>query len=75
VRAANAERWLASQFYGTDLSTDDDRTAWDAAWRDRPLRRLVNPVQIDVSPTQNDDWGDITRVDIAIDPPQFESSV
>ena len=25
-------------------------------------------------PTPNDNWGDITRVDIAVDPPQFESS-
>ncbi|MFN2510543.1 MAG: hypothetical protein ABR568_03755 [Pyrinomonadaceae bacterium] len=58
-----------------NLSIDDDRTAWDTAWRDRPLRRLVNQVQIDVSPTPNDDWGDITQVDIAIDPPQFETSV
>jgi hypothetical protein len=57
-----------------DLSIDDDRTAWEAAWRERPLRRLVDPVQIDVSPTPNDNWGDITRVDIAIDPPQFEGS-
>ena len=58
-----------------NLSIDDDRTAWDAAWRGRPLRRLVNPVQIDVSPSPNEDCGDITRVDIAIDPPQFEGSV
>ena len=58
-----------------NLSIDDDRTSWDAAWRDRPLRRLVNPVQIDVSQSPNEDCDDITRVDIAIDPPQFEGSV
>ena len=42
---------------------DDDRTEWDNAWRNRELRRFVNPIQIDVSPTPNNDWGDVTRVE------------
>jgi hypothetical protein len=59
----------------TETLIDDDRTEWDNVWRNRPLRRLVGPVQIDVAPSPNHDWGDVTRVDIAIDPPQFESGV
>lgn len=52
--------------------TDNERTEWDAAWRSRPLRQLVNPVQIHVVPTVNDDWGEVIGVEIAPDPPQFE---
>jgi hypothetical protein len=58
-----------------DSSADEDRTEWDTAWRNRPLRQLVNPVKIDVSPTPHEDWGIVTRVEIAVDPPQYESSV
>jgi len=50
-----------------DLSTDDDRTEWDEAWRNRPLRQLVCPVQIDVTPTPNHTFGNVTHVDIAAD--------
>lgn len=50
---------------------DDDRTEWDEIWRNRPLRQLVNPVQIDVAPTEDDTWGKVMRVEIAADPPQF----
>ena len=69
--AQSIVRWLHNSME-VDLVIDDDRTEWDAAWQNRPLRRLVNPVQIDVSPTPNDNWGDVTRVNISIDPPQFE---
>jgi hypothetical protein len=50
---------------------DDDRTEWDKAWRERPLRRLVNPVPVDVAPTPDPAWGKVLRVDVAADPPQF----
>ena len=60
----------------TELSIDDDdRTEWDNAWRNRELRRFVGPIQIDVSPTPNDDWGHVTRVEIVSDPPQFANSI
>ena len=55
----------------TEVPIDDDRTEWDSAWRNRPLRRLVNPIQIDVTPTPNGDWGDVTHVEIVSDPPQY----
>jgi hypothetical protein len=58
-----------------NLSTDDERAEWDEAWRNRPLRRLICPVQIDVAPTQNHPFGNVTHVDIAADPPQFIDSI
>ncbi len=54
-----------------DFSTDDDRAEWDRIWRNRPLRQLVNPVQIDVAPSPDHEFGELTRVDVAADPPQF----
>ena len=57
-----------------DLSHDDDRTEWDEAWRNRPLRQLIRPVQIDVAPNPNHTFGNVTRVDIAADPPQYLNS-
>ena len=58
----------------TESSIDDSRTEWDNAWRSQPLRRLVNPIQIDVSPTPKDNWGTVTHVDIVSNPPQFADS-
>lgn len=56
------------------FAEDEDRTEWDRAWRERPLRRLVNPVQIDVAPTGDPAWGEVARVEIAADPPQFANT-
>jgi hypothetical protein len=53
-----------------DLSTDDAQAEWDGAWRNRPLRQLVGPVQIDVAPMPNHSFGNVTHIDIAVDPPQ-----
>jgi hypothetical protein len=36
-----------------DSSGDEDRTEWDTIWRNRSLRQLVTPVQVDVLPTPN----------------------
>ena len=58
-----------------DLSTDDERAEWDEVWRNRPLRQLVVPVQIDVAPTPSHTFGHVTHVDIAADPPQFVDSI
>ena len=55
----------------SELSIDDDRTEWDNAWRNLPLRRLVNPIQVDVAPTADADLGEPTHVDIVADPPQY----
>ena len=57
-----------------DSSEDEDRTEWDTTWRNRALRQLVTPVQVDVLPTPNVDWGKVTRVEIAIDPSQYAES-
>ena len=58
-----------------DSSTDDERAEWDEAWRNRPLRQLICPVQIDVAPTLNHTFGNVIHVDIAADPPQFVDSI
>lgn len=58
-----------------DSSTDEDRSEWDAIWRNRELRQLASAVQVDVSPTARDEWGTVTRVEIAIDPSQYADSV
>jgi hypothetical protein len=50
---------------------DDDRSEWDDVWSTRPLRQLVNPVQIAVAPTADHAWGKVIRVEIAADPHQF----
>lgn len=50
---------------------DVERTEWDRAWRERPLRQLVNPVKINVAPNTDPAWGEVERVEIASDPPQF----
>lgn len=54
-----------------DFDKDEDRAEWNRAWRERPLRRLVNPPRINVVPTVDSDWGQVVRVDVATDPPQF----
>ena len=65
-------RSLAYNSVATDVSIEDDRTEWDNAWRNRPLRRFVHPIQIDVAPTSDaDHWGDVTHIDIVSDPPQY----
>jgi len=69
-RVNSIVRWLVIPMT-TEIPIDDDRTEWDNAWRNRPLRRLVNPIQIDVTPTPNGDWGDVTHVEIVSDPPQY----
>jgi hypothetical protein len=55
----------------TETSSEIDRADWDTAWRNRPLRRVGNPIQVDVAPTPDEDWGDVTHVDIVSDPPQY----
>jgi hypothetical protein len=52
----------------------EDRAEWDRAWRERPLRRLVNLPQINVAPTADHTWGKVVRVEVAADPPQFVDS-
>lgn len=52
----------------------EERAEWDEVWRNRPLRQLVSAVQIDVAPLPNHEFGNVTRVDIAMDPAQFEDS-
>jgi hypothetical protein len=54
-----------------NFAEDEDRTEWDKAWRECPLRQLVNLAQIDVTPTADADWGKVIRVEIVADPPQF----
>jgi len=55
------------------MVTEDsiDRTEWDNAWRNLPLRRVVDPIQVDVAPTPHADLGEPTHVDIVADPPQY----
>lgn len=53
---------------------DEDLVKWNRVWRERPLRRLLIPPQIDVVPTADHDWGKVIRVDVAADPPQFVGS-
>jgi hypothetical protein len=53
----------------TEISID--RAEWDNAWRNLPLRRLVNRIQVDVAPTPDADWGEPTHVDVVADPPQY----
>ena len=57
-----------------NFAEDEDRTEWDRVWRERPLRQLVNPVQIDVVPTSDPAWGEVVRIEIAADPPQFSDT-
>jgi hypothetical protein len=57
-----------------NFAEDEDRTEWDRGWRERPLRQLVNPVQIDVAPTADPAWGKLVRVEVAADPPQFSDT-
>jgi hypothetical protein len=54
-----------------NLAEDEDRTEWDRVWRERPLRQLIAPVQIDFAPVADPAWGEVVRVTIAADPPQF----
>ncbi len=49
----------------------EDRTEWDRVWRERPLRQLVKPVQIDTELPTDSVWGELVRVEIAADPTQF----
>ena len=58
---------------GIDLTADNERAEWDEVWRNRPLRQLVRPVQIDVAPGPDHTFGNVTHVDIAADPPQYIS--
>ena len=59
----------------TPESRDDDRTQWELAWRDRPLRRIALPVRIDVRPSPNPEWGEPTVVLGAAAPPEFADRV
>ena len=58
-----------------NIDEDEDRTEWDRVWRERPLRRLVKPALIDVTPTANPAWGRVVRVEIAADPPQYADTI
>ena len=59
-----------------NIDEDEDRTEWDRVWRERPLRQLVKPVQIDVAPTADPAArGRVVRVEIAADPPQYADSI
>ena len=58
-----------------NLAEEDDRAEWDRVWRARPLCRLVNPVQIDVSLTADPALGEVMRVEIAADPPQYAGAI
>ena len=57
------------------LNEDEDRTEWDRVWRERPLRQLVMPAQIDVAPAADPAWGCVVRVEIAADPPQYADTI
>lgn len=57
------------------IDEDEDRTEWDRVWRERPLRQIVKPVQIEVAPTPNPAWGRVVRVEIAADPPQYADTI
>jgi hypothetical protein len=39
----------------------EDRVEWNRAWRERPLRRLVNLPQINVAPAADQTWGKVAR--------------
>jgi ribosomal protein L37AE/L43A len=58
-----------------NLSADSERAEWDEVWRNRHLRQLVSPVQINVAPMPDHTFGTVTHMDIAADPPQFEDSI
>src|SRR5687767_12644354 len=66
-------RWLLNPME-IDLPADKQRAEWDEVWRNRPLRQLVSPVQIDVAPGPNHPFGNVTHVDIAADPAQYTDS-
>ena len=73
-RLISLTRWLTI-LKESDLCTENERGEWDEAWRNRSLRRLNYPVQIDVSPTADHTFGEVTHVDIAADPLQYVDSV
>ena len=73
--AGELKRSMALNPMETELSADNERAGWEEVWRNRPLRQLVSPVQIDVAPMPNHTFGNVTHVDIAADPAQFVDSI
>jgi len=68
----NEEDWrksLDATEPGIDL--DEDRTAWDQAWRAMPHRRLESSPRIDVGREFGDHFGDLLSVTISLDPPEY----
>jgi len=57
----------------TSAPQDDDRTEWDLAWANRPIRRLATPVRIDVRLFP--EWGEPTEVHIVAAPPQYAERI
>jgi hypothetical protein len=49
---------------------DDDRTAWDRAWRAAPHRRLPKPPAIDVSEGLAGRFGEVVAVTVSLVPPE-----
>jgi hypothetical protein len=72
-RVMRSVSWLCGAA-GMNSDKGEDRAEWERVWRQRPLRRLVNPPQIDLASTTDHAWGRVMRVDVVADPPQFVDS-
>jgi hypothetical protein len=52
------------------MCNDDERIAWDRAWRAMPHHRLLRPPSIDVSKGLAEHFGDVVVVTISLVPPE-----
>jgi hypothetical protein len=53
------------------IDVNEDRTAWDQAWRAMPHRRLESPPRIEFNRGFLDQFGDLVSVTISLDPPEY----
>lgn len=57
-----------------DYSLDGkDRAEWDRAWASMPHRRLLTPLEMDVTASFGSGCGEVISVTISEDPPQFSA--
>jgi hypothetical protein len=53
------------------MCDDEERIAWDRAWRAMPHHRLLRPPSIDVSEGLAGHFGDVVAVTISLVPPEY----
>jgi hypothetical protein len=53
------------------MCDDEERIAWDHAWRVMPHHRLLSPPSIDVRAGLAEHFGDVVAVTISLVPPEY----